>query len=174
MGARSEEALASVRLLALDVDGTLTDGRVVHGDAGELQFFDAHDGQGLAWLRRAEVEVAWISGRGCAATRTRAAELGVSELHLGVGPKDAVLRSIQERLGIDPASTACMGDDLPDLALRAHCAFFAAPANARPEVRAAADLVTEARGGAGAVRELAEAILRARGRWPDISGARGG
>ena len=163
--------LATVRLLALDVDGTLTDGRVVHSDAGELQAFDVHDGQGLVWLRRAEIEVAWISGRGCAATRTRAGELGIRELHLAAGPKAEVLREIQERLSIGVDQTASMGDDQPDLGLAARSAFFAAPANARPEVRAAADLTTVAAGGAGAVRELVEAILSAQGRWPGIADA---
>jgi 3-deoxy-D-manno-octulosonate 8-phosphate phosphatase (KDO 8-P phosphatase) len=161
--------LSKARLLALDVDGTLTDGRVLHSPAGELQAFHVHDGQGLVWLRRAEIEIAWITGRGCDATRVRAGELGVRELHMGAGPKAEVLREIQERLSIGVDETVSMGDDLPDLGLAERSAFFAAPADARAEVRAAAHLVTNAAGGAGAVRELAEAILRARGRWPGIA-----
>lgn len=168
------ERLKPARLLALDVDGTLTDGRVIHSPAGEQQAFHVHDGQGLVWLRRAEVEVAWISGRGCEATRTRAAELGVRELHLGVGPKTEVLREIQERLSIGVDETVSMGDDLPDLGLKERSAVFCAPADARAEVRAAADFVTDAGGGAGAVRELAEALLTALGRWPGIADVRGG
>ena len=158
--------LAGVRLVALDVDGTLTDGRVIYAGEREAQVFHVHDGQGLASLARAEVQVAWISGRGCEATQRRAAELGVRELHLAAGSKERILLEIQERLAIPPEETAAMGDDVPDLGLRARCAFFAAPADARPEVRDVADLVTAARGGAGAVRELAEAILRAKNRWP--------
>jgi len=173
--ARHARVLAGVRLLALDVDGTLTDGRVTYaeldGGVGELQAFHVQDGQALVWLQRAGVAVAWISGRGSAPTRRRAEELGVAELHLRAGPKDGVLAGIQARLGIAVEHTAAMGDDLPDLALQRRAAFFAAPADARPEVRSAADLVTSARGGRGAVRELAEAILAAQGRWPEIAGS---
>lgn len=157
--------LAPIRLLALDVDGTLTDGRVVHVGEEELQSFCVRDGQGLAWLARARVEVTWITGRGCRATERRAAELGVTELHLRCGAKDEVLAGVQARLEIAPAETLAMGDDLPDLLLGRRAAVFACPGDARPEVRERADLVTGARGGAGAVRELAEAILRAKELW---------
>ena len=167
--------LAGARLLALDVDGTLTDGGVVYatypgaGDCSELQAFHVHDGQGLAWLKRADVAVAWITGRGCAATRRRAKELGVARLVERAGPKDEALAEVQKQLGIPPEQTLAMGDDLPDLLLGRRAAFFAAPADARAEVRAAADLVTGARGGRGAVRELVEAILAAKGLWPSIA-----
>jgi 3-deoxy-D-manno-octulosonate 8-phosphate phosphatase (KDO 8-P phosphatase) len=163
--------LARVRLVALDVDGVLTDGRIsygAHGPADERPAFDVQDGLALRWLRSAGLVVAWISGRGSPAVEFRARELEVRELHLKVESKSAVLAAIQERLSIPPAATAGMGDDLPDLGLRARCGFFAAPANARPELRARADLVTEASGGRGAVRELAEHILRAQGRWQAI------
>jgi len=167
-------ALARVRLLAMDVDGVLTDGRVIYGDGLEVQEFHVADGLGLKLLMQSEVAVTWITGRGCEATRRRAAELGVAELHVGAGPKDRVLAEVQARLGIGPEHTAAMGDDLPDLAMRSRAAFFAAPANARAEVRERADLVTDAAGGAGAVRELAELLLRAQGRWTAILDALGG
>jgi len=157
--------LAPIRLLALDVDGTLTDGRVVYVGEEELQAFCVRDGQALAWLGRAGVEVTWITGRGCRATERRAAELGVTELHQGAGPKDQVLQGVQARLGIAPAETLAMGDDLPDLLLGRRAAVFACPHDARPELREQADLVTAARGGDGAVRELVEAILRAKELW---------
>ena len=176
--ARRARILAGVRLLALDVDGTLTDGRVIYAGSGgavnEVQAFHVQDGQGLVWLQRAGIAVAWISGRGSEPTRRRAEELGVAELHLRAGPKERVLAEVQERLGIAVEHTAAMGDDLPDLGLKRRAAFFAAPADARAEVRAAADLVTSARGGRGAVRELAEAILAAQGRWPEIAAAGAG
>lgn len=187
-----ERILARIRLVALDVDGTLTDGRIVYsgplcepgrepgrepGSSGaeaeprvqETQAFHVHDGHGLTLLRAAGVQVAWITGRGSQPTRWRAQELGVTELLTRSGPKDRALALLQERLGIPPEHTAAMGDDLPDLAMRARAAFFAAPADARPEVLAQADLVTVAGGGRGAVRELAEAILGARGRWPGLA-----
>ena len=166
-----EDALRAVRLLAFDVDGTLTDGRVVYLGEDELQSFCVHDGQGLAWLRREGLVQAWISGRGCEATRRRAKDLGVDELHLGAGPKEAVLAGVQERLGIGPDETLAMGDDLPDLALARRAALFAAPSNARVEVREHAQLRLQAAGGYGAARELAESILRARGLWdPKVNG----
>lgn len=185
-----ERVLAGIRLLALDVDGTLTDGRIVYtgplreprGDRGadsaqaadgprvqETQAFHVHDGHGLTLLRGAGIRVAWITGRGSQPTRWRAQELGVTELLTRIGPKDRALALLQERLGIAPEHTAAMGDDLPDLAMRARAAFFAAPADARPEVLAQASWVTEAGGGRGAVRELVDAILGARGRWPGLA-----
>lgn len=160
--------LASIRLLALDVDGVLTDGRVVHAEVGEIVVFDVHDGQALRWLQEAGVVVAWITGRGCPATARRARELGVEEYHARSGEKGAVLRDVQKRLDLTPAVTAAMGDDLPDLALGANAAVFAAPANARGEVRARAQLVTRATGGRGAVRELIQHLLRAKGLWEPL------
>jgi len=169
----SDGAFSDIALLLVDIDGTLTDGRIVWAGANEVQAFHAHDGQGLAWLVRAGITVAWISGRGSPATERRASELGIAELHLRAPDKEAALRAIQQRLGVAVAETVAMGDDLPDLALARAAAFFAAPADARPEVRARAHLVTEARGGRGAVRELAEHLLRARGSWDALAGAAG-
>jgi 3-deoxy-D-manno-octulosonate 8-phosphate phosphatase (KDO 8-P phosphatase) len=160
--------LARARLVVLDVDGVLTDGRIVYGEGDEQQTFDVRDGLGIQLLLREGLEVAWISGRGCAATRRRAEELGVRELHLRAGPKDLVLAEVQERLGIGPEETVAMGDDLPDLALAARAALLVAPADAHAELRARAGLVCASRGGRGAVRELAEALLRARGRWQRV------
>lgn len=159
--------LARARLVVLDVDGTLTDGRVTYAGEEELQAFSVADGQGIVWLREAGVDVAWISGRGCRATERRAAELDVRELHLRVASKSAALEGVQERLGVSSDETVAMGDDLPDLDLAAGAALFACPANARPELRERAALVTAAGGGAGAVRELCEAILRAKGVWTE-------
>jgi 3-deoxy-D-manno-octulosonate 8-phosphate phosphatase (KDO 8-P phosphatase) len=163
-----DAALAKVRLLALDVDGVLTEGRITYGPQGprgEWQSYDVQDGIALQWLAREGVAVVWITGRGCKATELRAVELGIAELHQRSASKQAVLREIQARRAITPAETVAMGDDLPDLGLRAASGFFAAPANARAEIKRVADLVTAARGGRGAVRELCEHLLRARGRW---------
>lgn len=166
--------LAHARLLVLDVDGVLTDGSVVYGPSEEIAVFHVRDGLGIKLLVREGLTVAWISGRGCEATRRRAAELGVEEVHLRSGPKGAVLAELQARLGVGPEHTIAMGDDLPDLALAAGSAVFATPADAHAEVRARAHLVCAARGGRGAVRELAETILRARGRWGPVVDAHAG
>ena len=164
------EVLARARLLALDVDGVLTDGRIAYLGAEELQTFHVLDGQGLRWLQRAGVEVAWITGRGSAATEKRAHELGVHELHMGVGDKHEVLAGVQERLGISAEETVAMGDDLPDLGLARGAALLVSPPGAAAELRERAAFVTRAAGGRGAVRELAEALLRAKGLWSEIAG----
>ncbi len=163
--------LRDARLVAMDVDGTLTDGTVALLGGGstegavEIQCFDVRDGIALRWLSKAGLQLAWISGRGTGATQARGAELGIHHVLLRVKDKRAELARLQEQLKITPAQTVAMGDDLPDLGLRAGAAFFAAPADAREEIRARADLVTRAVGGHGAFRELAEEILRARGEW---------
>jgi 3-deoxy-D-manno-octulosonate 8-phosphate phosphatase (KDO 8-P phosphatase) len=173
-----QERLAAARLLVLDVDGVLTDGRVVYasfpGDDGvpastlELQAFDAQDGLGLNLLRGAGVLVAWITGRGNPATERRAKELGVEELFMGARlTKAELLEDIQERHGILPEQTVAMGDDLIDLAMATRAAVLACPAGAHPAVRERADLVTERPGGRGAVRELCDGILAAKGLWDE-------
>ncbi len=162
------KALEDVRLLVLDVDGTLTDGRVIYMGEQEQQNFCVRDGQGLSWLKKAGIKLAWITGRGCASTKRRAEELGVDALFMRAGPKREILAQVQEQLGISATETISMGDDLPDLGLRSGSAFFATPADGRAELREVADLVTSTTGGSGAVRELAECILRAQGRWQAI------
>ncbi len=163
------EHLATIRLAVFDVDGVLTDGRVAYVGEEELQTFDVKDGQGLAWLSQASIELAWITGRGCRATEVRAAEFGV-HLHMRSGPKQERLETVQEELGIGPGQTLAMGDDLADLALASRAQVFCCPADARPEVRAAAHLVCTHRGGRGAVREVCEALLAAKGNWPPGAG----
>ncbi len=159
--------LAEARLLALDVDGVLTDGRVTWVEGRQAQHFDVKDGAGLVWLRRSGVQVVWITGRGCEATRIRAAELDCT-LHAGVGKKDEVLARVQHDCGVAPDATIAMGDDVFDLAMAPGSAVFVAPADAAADVRDRADWVTRAPGGRGAVRELCEALLAARGLWQAI------
>jgi len=169
--AKLTEVLRRARLLALDVDGTLTDGSIVllGGSVSEkpqeIQRFDVRDGIAMRWLADAGIKLAWISGRGAGVTSARGVELGIHHVALRVPDKFVELERLQARLGIDPTDTIAMGDDLPDLAMRSRAAFFAAPSDACEAVRSRADLVTRAAGGAGAVRELAETILRARGAW---------
>ena len=164
----TDARFAKTRLIALDVDGTLTDGRIVYGSrapVAEIQAFHVQDGIAILWLQRAGITVAFVTGRGCAATAHRAAELGVVEYHAHVASKGATVRELQQRLGVAVGETVAMGDDLPDLSMRPCAAVFVAPANAVAEVKERAGLVTRAGGGAGAVRELAEHVLRAQGRW---------
>lgn len=165
------DALRRARLVVLDVDGTLTDGSIVMlgGSASEkpveIQRFDVRDGIAIRWLADAGITVAWISGRGSGVTEARGKDLGVQHVALHVPDKRVELERLQQRLGIAPEETLAMGDDMPDLGLRVRAGFFAAPSDAREEVKARADVVTRAAGGRGAVREFAEMILRARGGW---------
>lgn len=167
----AKATLARARLLALDVDGVMTDGKVVYaaGQNGvlELQSFDVQDGIALRWLSKSGFKIVWITGRGCAVTSHRAAELKIDALEMQVESKRETLERLQKRFEIGVDETIAMGDDLPDLGMRARAGFFAAPANARSEVRDQSDLILSRSGGAGAVRELAEILLRARGRWQE-------
>ena len=159
-------ALADIRLLVLDVDGVLTDGGIfLDADGRELKRFDVHDGAGIKYWQRTGRQVAVISGRQAAATLFRAVELGVTAVRQNAKDKLPALESVLEELKLTMAQTAVMGDDLPDLPLMLRCALPIAPANAVEEVRAAARLVTRRSGGAGAVREAVEAVLRQTGDW---------
>lgn len=163
--------LARIRLVSLDVDGVMTDGRITYGPGGrsdERPSFHVQDGIAIEWLRKAGITVAWITGRGCDATRDRAAELGVSEYHARVRDKRACLAGLQQKLGIEPEETLVMGDDLPDLCQLSIAGIFAAPADAVPDVLRRAQLKSRNPGGRGAVREVVEAILKARGEWSVI------
>jgi 3-deoxy-D-manno-octulosonate 8-phosphate phosphatase (KDO 8-P phosphatase) len=159
--------LRRVRLLVLDVDGVLTDGRLLYGPAeGEWKAFHVHDGLALARAAAAGYPVAVVSARDSAAVRRRMAELGLREVHQGVADKLGVFEKLCARHAVRAAEAACMGDDLPDLPLLRRAGLAVAPADAVAEVRRAAGWVTRAPGGGGAVREVVEALLRARGAWP--------
>lgn len=161
--------LARIRLLVLDVDGVLTDGRIVVDDSGaESKFFHVHDGSGIWLLRRAGIETAIISGRTAKCVEHRARDLAIGECIQGSPDKLASFEALRARLGLAAEECAYMGDDVLDVPLMRRAGFAAAPADARPEAKAAAALVTRARGGRGAVRELAETILRARGLWAPL------
>jgi 3-deoxy-D-manno-octulosonate 8-phosphate phosphatase (KDO 8-P phosphatase) len=152
-----------VRLLLLDVDGVMTDGRLYYGDAGEaMKAFDVKDGHWIVMIRD-HVELGVISGRPGLA-RKRLEELRFK--HLVFSQRDKLEGYAQlAPLGFPDDAVAYMGDDVNDLGLLRKVGLSAAPADAHPAVRAAVHLVTQAPGGRGAVRELVELILRARGLW---------
>jgi 3-deoxy-D-manno-octulosonate 8-phosphate phosphatase (KDO 8-P phosphatase) len=156
-----------IRLLVLDVDGVLTDGGLFYGASGEEpKRFHVHDGLALVAARKAGLQIAVLSSRACAAVTRRMTELGVSEVHQGVGDKAVALAALCERLGIPASAVAMMGDDLPDLAAMGQVGLALAPANAVAEVKRAAQWVARRRGGDGAVREAVEMLLKARRAWP--------
>lgn len=163
-----------LRLVGLDVDGVLTDGGVYIGQASdglvELKRFDIQDGVAVWLLREAGLAVALVSGRASPATELRARELKVDELiqDSGGGRKLPPFEAMLERRGLGWEECAFVGDDLADLPLLRRVGLPIAVANAVPEVQSAATYVTRARGGYGAVREAAEAIVRARGVWDEL------
>ncbi|MGE0312054.1 MAG: KdsC family phosphatase [Lautropia sp.] len=166
---------ARVRLLAMDVDGTLTDGRIVIGPRGEAtKHFSVRDGFGLSLLRQAGIELAIVTGRHSRIVEQRAAELGISRVLQKVADKRAALVSLCDALRIGLADAAFAGDDWPDLPAMRACGFAAAPIDAEPEVRAVAHWVSTRRAGRGAIRELAETLLRAQGRYAPALAAFGG
>lgn len=155
--------LAAIRLLGLDVDGVLTDGRLWYGAHGELiKAFHVHDGLGLKRILAAGIEVVVISARSSAMVERRLDDLGIATRVQGCTDKGAALRTVIAERGLSAAAVAYMGDDLPDLAAYAVAGTRIAPSNATQPVLDAADWVTSRRGGEGAVREVCEALLAAR------------
>ncbi|MGM9582723.1 MAG: KdsC family phosphatase [Phascolarctobacterium sp.] len=165
-------ALERLALLALDVDGVLTDGSINMGAQGELfKSFYAQDGLGISVALRSGLQIAIITGRQSEIIHRRAQELGIKLVQEGVKDKYLALEQLQNQLGLNRGQVAYMGDDLNDLpAFRAAGVTFA-PADAVEEVREAASFVTDAAGGRGAVREAIEMILRAQNKWQQIVNA---
>jgi len=150
----------AIRLLVLDVDGVLTDGRLYFGARGEaLKAFHVRDGVGLRQLQRAGLEIAVISGRRSPMVAARCRELGVGHVLQGVGDKLAALTRLCARLKLTPAACACVGDDLPDVPVMRAAALSFAVADAHRVARRAADVVTRLPGGRGAVREVCDHLL---------------
>ncbi len=162
---RAQAAAERLRLLALDVDGTLTDGGIWIGAEGEaVKRFSVHDGFGLTLLRQAGIVVAIITGRRSAIVDRRAAELRIVDVLQGVQDKAEALRGLADAHGLRLEQTAFMGDDWPDLPAMRAAGLAAAPADADPVVREHADWVASRPGGQGAVREFAGWWLARTGR----------
>ena len=155
--------MRGVRLLILDVDGVLTDGRLYYGpDGQEIKAFNALDGSAMKRLLAAGVPIAIVSGRTSAAVDRRVRELGIPHHYGGVEDKAVVLAELCAQSGVDAQHMAHVGDDLPDLALFERVGLAIAVPNAHPAVVERADVVTQARGGEGAVREICDLLLACR------------
>jgi 3-deoxy-D-manno-octulosonate 8-phosphate phosphatase (KDO 8-P phosphatase) len=164
-----DENFAKIELLALDVDGVMTDGSIIIGQDEELsKHFDVRDGMGLSLAMRHGIQVALITGRHSEIVLHRAMELGISNVYENVIYKGKTLVQVAKRLGISMDHVAFMGDDLNDLPAFSRAAYSFAPHDAVPEVAARADYVTTKDGGHGAVREVCEKILKAKGLWDSI------
>jgi 3-deoxy-D-manno-octulosonate 8-phosphate phosphatase (KDO 8-P phosphatase) len=161
---------AKIELILMDVDGVLTDGRVLMLSNGvETRSFDIHDGLGIRMAQHVGIGFGIISGRKSAVVDERARSLGIDEVHQNVLRKGELLDGILERRSLAPEATCFIGDDLIDLPLMRRVGLAAAPASARPEVRAAAHFVSELDGGRGAVRDVVDLVLRARGDWDTVT-----
>jgi 3-deoxy-D-manno-octulosonate 8-phosphate phosphatase (KDO 8-P phosphatase) len=158
-----------VRLFVMDVDGTLTDGTITYAEDGtEWKSFHARDGMGINLLPLADIVPAIVTGRRSEIVARRSKELGITEVHQGVKDKAGLVRSLRDRLGVEAAEVAYVGDDLSDLPPMREAGWSAAPADSAPEVRRAATFVCSNPGGRGAVREAIEALLQREGRWEAV------
>ena len=160
---------SNVRLLLLDVDGVLTDGKILlHGDGTEGKQFDIKDGIAMVWAQRAGLTIGFLSARTSASTAQRAAQLGITLVHQGVASKLETYEQIVGDLCVDDAEVVYMGDDIVDLGVLERVGLSAAPADAVEDVRTRVHWVSGAPGGRGAVRELIEVVLRAQGHWETL------
>jgi 3-deoxy-D-manno-octulosonate 8-phosphate phosphatase (KDO 8-P phosphatase) len=168
-----KERAARVRLLLMDVDGVLTDGKLYNvpdasGNLVETKAFDSQDGISLQWLNWKGIQTGLISGRVSAAAEERAKQCRFTYVYQGHIEKIPVFEEILARAGITPQRVAYIGDDFTDIVIMRRVGFSIATANARPEVKRYAHIVTRSEGGRGAVREVAELILQAQGHWEDL------
>ena len=158
-----------IRLLVMDVDGVLTDGRMVLSDKGdELKMFHTHDGIGLALAHRAGLKTALVTGETSPIAKARGDKLGVGTVVLGARRKGDVVEALLAEAGLPPEALAYIGDDLLDLPALQRAGLAIAPADAIADVKAVAHVVTAAPGGHGAVRECVELLLRAQGVWDAV------
>jgi 3-deoxy-D-manno-octulosonate 8-phosphate phosphatase (KDO 8-P phosphatase) len=162
--------IRSIRLLILDVDGVMTDGRIIMDHAGrEIKNFDVKDGHGIKVLMRYGIDVILVTGRRSTVVEHRARDLGIGEVHQGVTNKLEIGDTILRNRSMNYEQIAFVGDDIVDIPLLRRVGFSAAVADAAEDVRECADYVTIRKGGRGAVREVCEIILKAKGEWADVA-----
>ena len=169
-GADLNQRAARVRVVLLDVDGVLTDGRIhagAHGDDGRS--FHARDGLGVRLGQRGGLTFGIISGRSSVAVADRASELDIHEIHQGIVDKIACVDGILERLEVLRDAVCFIGDDLVDIPVMRRVGLAAAPSDAALEAQEAAHLVTRSAGGKGAVREVVDLVLQASGKWQEVT-----
>jgi 3-deoxy-D-manno-octulosonate 8-phosphate phosphatase (KDO 8-P phosphatase) len=158
-----------IKLLLLDVDGVLTDGRIIYDSKGsDAKFFDVHDGMGVYLLKKAGIATMLITAKGSRAIKPRARDMHVEAVFENISPKTAVLKKILNKYKVSLDEICFVGDDLVDLCLMKRVGLAIAVFNACPEIKQAASYVTLRYGGRGAVREVAELILKSQGRWQEV------
>ena len=160
------EALKQIKVFVMDVDGVLTDGRIIMDSHGiETKNFDVQDGMGIFFLKRCGIKTAIISARESGVVAHRAADLKIDRIYVGVYPKMAAYESMLKEFNVKDSEVCFIGDDLADVAVMRRCGVAIAVANAVFEVKQIAHHVTKRQGGRGAVREAIELILNAQGQW---------
>jgi 3-deoxy-D-manno-octulosonate 8-phosphate phosphatase (KDO 8-P phosphatase) len=163
------EKAKKIKLLLLDVDGVLTDGRIVYDSrGGDMKFFDVHDGMGVYALKKAGIKTILITAKGSRAIGPRAKDMQVEAVFENISPKTAVLDKILKKYRIATDEVCFVGDDLVDLCLMQSVGFPIAVFNAAPEIKQSASYITVREGGRGAVREVVELILKSQGKWAEI------
>lgn len=164
------DKLENIHLLLLDVDGVMTDGSIIYdGNGLETKCFNVKDGHGIKMLQRHGIHVGIITGRTSAVVGIRAQELGIELVYQGALKKLESYDDIKAKTGLDDSQIAYVGDDVIDVPVMRRAGFAAAPPDALPEVLAVADYVTFRHGGRGAVREVCDLILKARGFWGEVA-----
>lgn len=172
-GIKIEDSVISfakdVKLLLLDVDGVLTDGRIIYDSKGrDSKFFDVHDGLGVYLLKKAGIPTMLVTAKGSRAIKPRARDMRVEEVFADINPKSRVLEKILNKYKLEASQVCFVGDDLVDLCVMKRVGFPVAVFNACPEIKQAARYITLRQGGRGAVREVAEIILKSQGRWQEM------
>ncbi len=168
--AELEKRILRIRMMIFDVDGVLTDGRIIYTDAGsELKEFDAQDGHGIKLLQRAGIEVSLISGRACGAVEHRARSLGITRLYQGSKVKLEAYGQLLSETGLKEHETGFMGDDLIDIPVMRRAGFSVAVPNGASHIFPFAHYITRASGGRGAAREVCEMILQVQGLWESVT-----
>ena len=164
-----EERARKIKILLLDVDGVLTDGRIIYDSKGrDSKFFDVHDGLGVYILNKAGIKTIIVTAKSSKTINPRARDMRVTEVFADISPKSAVLDKILKKYQVSKEEVCFVGDDLVDLGLMKVVGFPVAVFNACPEIKQAASYITIKHGGRGAVREIAELILKSQGKWGDI------
>jgi 3-deoxy-D-manno-octulosonate 8-phosphate phosphatase (KDO 8-P phosphatase) len=165
-----KDKLKKIKLLILDVDGVMTDGRIIMDSEGrELKHFDVRDGHGIKLLQRYGIKVAILTGRESNVVRYRAKDLEIKDVYQKAFDKKAIFEKILIKYQLSSQEVAYIGDDIVDIPVLKSVGFSSAVADALDVVKDAVDYVTKNRGGYGAVREICEMILKAQGRWPEIA-----
>ena len=160
--------IKKIKLLILDVDGVLTDGRIIYDSQGrDSKFFDVHDGLGVYLLKMAGIKTILITAKGSKTIKPRAKDMRVEEFYEDIFPKTKVLAKILKKHRIKTENICFIGDDLVDLSIMKAVGFPVAVANASEDIKAASSYITQKKGGRGAVRETAELILKTQGKWQE-------